>query len=183
MARKKEINKAKILDIAYKIMVEEGIDSLTARNIAKAGHFSTQPIYLEFKGMDDLRRQVLERVSDNLQTEILKQNFTGKALFDLDLSYISFARKHVDLFCSMFITGKYGEHLLKSTLIDLATQMFKKQYGNAYTDEQVHDVIIANWIVTNGIATLEVNGLNQMSGEEIVECIKATIERKLNQYK
>lgn len=48
MARKKEIGRNKILSIAYKMVVKDGIESLTARNIAKAGHFSTQPLYLEF---------------------------------------------------------------------------------------------------------------------------------------
>ena len=67
MARKKEISKEKILDIAYKMAVTNGLDCLTARNIAKTGHFSTQPLYLEFSNMDEIRSLVLERISDNLK--------------------------------------------------------------------------------------------------------------------
>ena len=51
MARKKEISKDKILDTAYKMAIKGGIEGLTARSIAKAGHFSTQPLYLEFDNM------------------------------------------------------------------------------------------------------------------------------------
>ena len=51
MARKKEISKGKILDTAYKMAIKDGIEGLTARSIAKAGHFSTQPLYLEFDNM------------------------------------------------------------------------------------------------------------------------------------
>ena len=36
VARKKEIDKQRILDAAYKLAVRGGIESLTARNIAKA---------------------------------------------------------------------------------------------------------------------------------------------------
>ena len=35
MARKKEIDKQRILDAAYKLAVRGGIESLTARNIAR----------------------------------------------------------------------------------------------------------------------------------------------------
>ena len=37
MARKKEIDKQRILDAAYKLAVRGGIESLTARNIATEG--------------------------------------------------------------------------------------------------------------------------------------------------
>ena len=52
MARKKEIGRNKILNIAYRMVVKDGIESLTARNIAKAGHFSTHPLYFEFNSID-----------------------------------------------------------------------------------------------------------------------------------
>ena len=97
MARKKEIDKQRILDAAYKLAVRGGIESLTARNIAKAVNCSTQPIYLEFKNMQDLRNQVLARISDELKSNTLQQNFTGEPLIDLDLSYLYFAKEHVDL--------------------------------------------------------------------------------------
>ncbi|MCT6812706.1 MAG: TetR/AcrR family transcriptional regulator, partial [Lactobacillus helsingborgensis] len=71
MARKKEIGRNKILSIAYKMVVKDGIESLTARNIAKAGHFSTQPLYLEFNSMEDLRKEVLRKIADNLKNNIL----------------------------------------------------------------------------------------------------------------
>ena len=73
MARKKEIDREKILDIAYKIALREGIENLTARSIAEVGHFSTQPIYLEFKNMKGLRKEVLERVLNSLRDQILDE--------------------------------------------------------------------------------------------------------------
>ena len=108
MARKKEISKDKILDTAYKMAIKDGIEGLTARGIAKAGHFSTQPLYLEFNNMDDLRNQVLRRISNDLRTHTLQQKYVGEPLIDLDLSYIDFAQAHVNLFRAMFVDGKFG---------------------------------------------------------------------------
>ena len=80
MARKKEISKDKILDTAYKMAIKDGIEGLTARGIAKAGHFSTQPLYLEFDNMDDLCAQVLERISADLRIHTLQQNIVKPLL-------------------------------------------------------------------------------------------------------
>ena len=44
MARKKEIDKQRILDAAYKLAVRGGIESLTAKNVTKVNNCSTQPI-------------------------------------------------------------------------------------------------------------------------------------------
>ncbi|MCD5547682.1 TetR/AcrR family transcriptional regulator [Lactobacillus delbrueckii subsp. lactis] len=78
MARRKEIDRERILDIAYKKALTDGIENLTARSIAQTGHFSTQPIYLEFKNMDGLRKEVLKRVSRTLRDEILQKKFIGE---------------------------------------------------------------------------------------------------------
>src|SRR5690625_5066842 len=112
MARKKEISKDKILDTAYKMAIKDGIEGLTARGIAKAGHFSTQPLYLEFNNMDDLRNQVLRRISNDLRTHTLQQKYVGEPLIDLDLSYIDFAQAHVNLFRAMFVDGKFGSKII-----------------------------------------------------------------------
>ena len=56
MARKKTITHDQILNAAYDLVVEQGFKSFTARNIAKKMNCSTQPIYLEFKNMAELKR-------------------------------------------------------------------------------------------------------------------------------
>lgn len=176
MARKKEISKSKILDVAYKMAVKDGLESLTARSIAKTGSFSTQPIYLEFSNMKDLRAQVLERISTDLRTKTLQQNFTGQPLIDLDLSYIQFAEKHVNLFRAMFIDGKFGSDIIAKTLMDLGTEKFKAQYEDAdYSEDKVADIVVSNWIATAGMAALLVNNIASFNEEQIINVLNAQI--------
>lgn len=176
MARKKEISKSKILDVAYKMAVKDGLESLTARSIAKTGSFSTQPIYLEFSNMKDLRAQVLERISTDLRTKTLQQNFTGQPLIDLDLSYIQFAEKHVNLFRAMFIDGKFGSDIIAKTLMDLGTEKFKTQYEDAdYSEDKVADIVVSNWIATAGMAALLVNNIASFNEEQIINVLNAQI--------
>lgn len=176
MARKKEISKDKILDTAYKMAIKDGIEGLTARSIAKAGHFSTQPLYLEFDNMNDLRNQVLRRISDDLRAHILQQKFVGEPLIDLDLSYIDFAQTHVNLFRAMFVDGKFGSKIIADTLMELGTEKFKEQYPEVdYDDEKIRDIVVANWISTTGMAALVVNEIASFTQNQIVNVLNAQI--------
>lgn len=176
MARKKEIDKQRILDAAYKLAVRGGIESLTARNIAKAVNCSTQPIYLEFENMQDLRNQVLARISDELKSNTLQQNFTGEPLIDLDLSYLYFAKEHVDLFRAMFVDGKFGNQMIVDTLMGLGIEKFKQQFdAEQYSDERLKHIIVANWIAATGLATLLINKMANFTQAQMVSVLKAQI--------
>lgn len=176
MARKKEIDKQRILDAAYKLAVRGGIESLTARNIAKAVNCSTQPIYLEFENMQDLRNQVLARISDELKSNTLQQNFTGEPLIDLDLSYLYFAKEHVDLFRAMFVDGKFGNQMIIDTLMGLGIEKFKQQFdAEQYSDERLKHIVIANWIAATGLATLLINKMANFTQAQMVSVLKAQI--------
>lgn len=176
MARKKEISKDKILDTAYKMAIKDGIEGLTARSIAKAGHFSTQPLYLEFDNMEDLRAQVLKRISDDLRAHIFQQKYTGEPLIDLDLSYIDFAKKHVNLFRAMFVDGKFGSKIIADTLMDLGVEKFNEQYPDTdYDQDKIHNIVVANWISTTGMAALVVNEIASFSQNQIINVLNAQI--------
>ena len=176
MARKKEIDKQRILDAAYKLAVRGGIESLTARNIAKAVNCSTQPIYLEFENMQDLRNQVLARISDELKSNTLQQNFTGEPLIDLDLSYLYFAKEHVDLFRAMFVDGKFGNQMIVDTLMGLGIEKFKQQFdAEQYSDERLKHIVIANWIAATGLATFLFNKMANFTQAQMVSVLKAQI--------
>ena len=176
MARKKEISKDKILDTAYNMAIKDGIEGLTARSIAKAGHFSTQPLYLEFDNMEDLRAQVLKRISDDLRAHIFQQKYTGEPLIDLDLSYIDFAKKHINLFRAMFVDGKFGSKIIADTLMDLGVEKFNEQYPDTdYDQDKIHNIVVANWISTTGIAALVVNEIASFSQNQIINVLNAQI--------
>ncbi len=180
MARKKEIDKQRIRDAAYKLAVRGGIESLTARNIAKAVNCSTQPIYLEFENMQDLRNQVLARISDELKSNTLQQNFTGEPLIDLDLSYLYFAKEHVDLFRAMFVDGKFGNQMIVDTLMGLGLEKFKQQFdAEQFSEERLNHIVISNWIAATGLATLLINKMANFTQAQMISVLKAQIHEAM----
>jgi AcrR family transcriptional regulator len=180
VARKKEIDKQRILDAAYKLAVRGGIESLTARNIAKAVKCSTQPIYLEFENMQDLRNQVLAKISDELKSNTLQQNFTGEPLIDLDLSYLYFAKEHIDLFRAMFVDGKFGNQMIVDTLMGLGLEKFKQQFdAEQFSEERLNHIVISNWIAATGLATLLINKMANFTQAQMISVLKAQIHEAM----
>ena len=180
MARKKEIDKQRILDAAYKLAVRGGIESLTARNVAKAVNCSTQPIYLEFENMQDLRNQVLAKISDELKSNTLQQNFTGEPLIDLDLSYLYFDKEHVDLFRAMFVDGKFGNQMIVDTLMGLGLEKFKQQFdAEQFSEERLNHIVISNWIAATGLATLLINKMANFTQAQMISVLKAQIHEAM----
>lgn len=176
MARRKEIDKNKILDGAYRLAVKDGIESLTARNIAKEVHCSTQPIYLEFENMTDLRNQVIKKITSELKSNTLQQNFVGEPLIDLGLSYIYFAKDHVGLFRAMFVDGKFGSKIISDTLMDLGTEKFKQQFdADGFSNERIRHIVITTWVSATGIAALQINQMVDFSQDQMINVLEAQV--------
>ena len=97
MVRTKVYTKEKILNVAEKILVDKGFSNLTARNIADTMGISTQPIYLEFVNMDDLKRTLIK---------------------SLGLNFILFAQKHQKIYTALFMKAHGYEEELQQMLQD-----------------------------------------------------------------
>ncbi|WP_204123033.1 TetR/AcrR family transcriptional regulator [Lacticaseibacillus mingshuiensis] len=175
MARKKTITKDQILTAAYDLVVEEGFKSFTARNIARAMNCSTQPIYLEFTSMGELKQAVMDEIKSTLRTKMARR-FTQDPIVDLGLSYINFALENQPLYRAVFVEDHFGvdemrEYALGTTMERLQT------YAPAQhlSDEQQRNTISGLWIVATGIANLMAPGFIDITREQMIDILKAVI--------
>ena len=60
--------------------------------------------------MEDLRSQVLKRISDDLRAHTLQQKYTGEPLIDLDCHILIL--KTCKLVRAMFVDGKFGSKII-----------------------------------------------------------------------
>ena len=102
--RRKVYTREHILKAAYELINREGFGNFTARNIAKHMGISTQPIYLEFENMQDLKNTLVEAVFKDLSENVFPVVRTGDKLVDLGLNYIRFARKSSTISTSPFLS-------------------------------------------------------------------------------
>lgn len=176
MARRKEISKKRIFNAAVRIAMHEGIDKLTARNIACVVNCSTQPIYLEFNSMGDLRSQVIDKLIEKLETKMLEKSYIDEPLIDMDLAYIYFAQDDPDLFKSMFIEDKFGAEFVNKILFQRGVDKLEGQVDTAHFDgSRKQEILTLNWITVNGIATLALNQMLTLSQDQIVSLLHAQL--------
>lgn len=57
----KKISREEIIEAAVDVLREGGVDSINARSVAKKLGCSTQPIYLSFQNMEELKACMSER--------------------------------------------------------------------------------------------------------------------------
>jgi AcrR family transcriptional regulator len=176
MARHKTITREQILESAYALVVSQGFKKFTARNIAAEIGCSTQPIYLEFSNMAELRDAVMDKIKREL-TEKFDKVYTNDPVIDLALTYIDFALENHNLYQAVFVEDHFGVNDMRSFAIDAALKRLD-QYESVHnlSDTQKSNVISGLWIVATGIADLMTSGFITMSHSQMVEVLNVVIK-------
>lgn len=129
MPAHKEFTKQDIIEAALTIVKKEGFEGLNARRLAKELHASTQPIYIEFKNMDEVKREVRN---------------------EIERIYQSFAKKEPELFKILFLRKREDMNDNPDDLEPIY-QLLMKSQGLTY--EQAQKLHLTSWIFVHGLAT------------------------------
>lgn len=169
-----KISKDMILDAAFKIAREEGIEKISNREIAKKLDCSIRPIYYQFENVQEMQKELYLKIEkyfyqflmDNMVDDIPKYKQIG-------IHYIKFAQKEKKLFQILFMgdmgltpnafilkAGKDYEDIEK--LIKISTNLNKEEIKEFHTKM---------WIFTHGIATLVANNTVHLEEEQIKELL------------
>ncbi|WP_122645321.1 TetR/AcrR family transcriptional regulator [Enterococcus mediterraneensis] len=182
MARKKMITRNQILDAAYEVVASGGFSRFTARNIAAQMNCSTQPIYLEFQNMEDLKEALIDQILDHLATDIFPVKHTGHTVIDLALNYIGFATSNRRLYRALYLEEYGGGEKIQSFSYDYFSNAVKEeeQYQNL-SAEMIESLHTGTWIIATGIASLQSSGIIHPSEDQIKLMIQESIDSILNQ--
>lgn len=171
MPAKKQITKEDILEAAFSIVKESGIDALNMREIAMRCNCSTQPIYLSFSGMDELKEEVAKKIAAAFDKfigdEIVKGEYPEyKAI---GMGYIRFAKEEKELFKYLLMRNRTEESDWEAGGFDKSTHIIMKNYG-LYNDEasKLHAEM---WVFVHGIATMFATGYLDWDWETVSEMV------------
>lgn len=165
--RHKVYTKEQIIKAARELVIESGFEHFTARNIAKKMGGSTQPIYMHFKSMKELKLTLM----DSLQQEIgvdpspVVQN-EQELVADLN-GYIAFGQKNPQLFKALFFDESgLGELVYQQSLAycngsDSQEETNKEPFP-ADQAKRHHDYL---WSVATGITLLTNYGLIELTDD------------------
>lgn len=167
MPAKKVIKREDILLSALGIVRESGIDALNMRSLAKACNCSTQPIYLSFSGIEELKDELLKLISDMFDKRIEREIAEGKypEYKATGMGYISFAKEEKELFKFLLMRSRADESDWEKTSFDKSTTIIMKNYG-LYKDD-AFKLHVEMWIFVHGIATMLATGYLNWDDETI----------------
>lgn len=170
MPAHKRITRDAIIKAALKILRKDGYAAVNARSVAKMLKCSTQPIYAEFKNMQELKEE-LHRNAAAIHTqkvmEVMQKGIVGhecERYRAYGMGFIHFARDEKELFRYLYLQER--QHIDDVHLPEIIN-IIQEEYG--YTQEVAaafhQDMIYYSY----GIAVLINTGYCSLTDEEIAE--------------
>ncbi len=180
----KKFDKEQIINLALDVAKNEGLDSVNARRIAKELNSSVQPIFHNFKNMEELKDTVYKRSYDLYLSYMLRGKGEEKYYKQMGMNYISFARDYPEFFKMIFmqktnlaaddfiVYDNGGDDVIKAGQI---------LTGFDYQEQiKFHKKV---WIFTHGIACLVATNTIKFSEDEISDLLGNTVLEMLEGYK
>lgn len=170
MAVKSIINKEELLNVALKMVEDNGLESINARSLASAAGISTKPIYRLYKSLDDLKNDVNEIIKKEYDEFITKRVDNKKALITVCVAYVEFAGMHKNYFRSMFLSNNLSwnsvddvlnEKWNQSTIINLVNKQ-------SLSFDEAKNLFMNVWLYANGLATLIASNDLTIDNKEIL---------------
>lgn len=132
MPAAKKVSKDAIIDAAVDVLRDGGFSAINARSVAKKIGCSTQPIYLSFKNMDELKAALTERAIEmhtkHVRDSLKAHEGNDSRYSSYGMGFVKFAAEEKQLFRWLYLEGKqlgpYRNDVLLPEVIDVIVDEF-----------------------------------------------------------
>lgn len=184
MPKQMTFTKEIVLNTTYELVRKEGISGINARKIAKQLNSSVHPIFRHFKDMEQLKKEVYQKIYDKYKEYMLSGINEEKAYKKMGLSYIKFAKDYPEFFKIMFMqqTKLNAENfVMNDSMGDNVIKVGQKLTGLSFDKQKQFHVKV--WIFTHGIACLVSTKTINFSDKEIDKLLEKTVLELLSGLK
>ena len=169
----RKITKEDIIKKSLSIVNEEGLTSLNARRLAKELMCSTQPIFSQFKNMEELNSAVVDEIYHIFDKYMLKENYNHLVYKDIGLNYIHIAKEYPNYFKILFQSDKKLKARSFVELTGPSKRIFETiQKQTGLSNEEVIKFHIKMWFYVNGIANLVSNNTCEFTDIDLDNFLK-----------
>lgn len=176
--------KEDIVNSAFEIVKEKGVEGLNAREVAKRLNCSIQPIFYQFATMEELKKAVYEKIYALYKEYMLSGENTENSYRAMGKSYVRFAKDYPVFFKILFMQQtemNKDNYAQIDQLGDKIIETGRKFTGLTFEEQKEFHLKV--WIFTHGIATLIVTGTIKLNDNEIDELIGSSVRQMLIGYK
>ena len=153
MPKQVSITKDMVDETAFELVRAQGIESLTARNIAERAGCSTQPIYKIYRNLDELKEHTIQMVVAHAERMIMHYDKTSIPFLNAGLGYIHFAATERVLFRVFDIENYLGRAVYGPLEDPQLYALMEELLGDALPSaEKRRELFTDTMIYTNGLA-------------------------------
>lgn len=174
MPTKIRISKDMILDTAFEIVRQDGMEKLNNREIAKKLKCSIRPIYYQFENVEEMQKELYVKIEKYFYKFLLDNMVEGVPLYkQVGIHYIKFAGEEKKLFRTLFMTESgLGAESFVSRVGDEYKELEKLiKISTNLKDEDLKGFHIKMWIFCHGIATLMANDTVKLTDNQIKDLL------------
>ena len=183
MPPKAKYTREEIVEIAFQMTRENGIDSVVARELGKKLGTSSSPIFTAFKNMEELQVAVRDRAMQEFENFIKDALNYTPAFKYVGVRMVQFSIQEPKLFQILYIT-EHKESLKFDDLVkelgdtvEVCLDVMQKEY--ALTRAEAELLFKQVWLHTFGICVLAANKVCHFKPEEISEMLSIEFQGTL----
>lgn len=157
MPPRKQFSKEQIVEAAFEIAREEGMDGLTVRKIADRLGCSVAPIYVNFANVDELHAAVVEKTYQ-ISRELLETTDTGDPFLDIGVASLRFARDYSVLFRDLVL--KENPHIAKQQSeadAEIVKLMATDPNLKSFTEDELKTLLLKMKLFQLGLSVMVAN--------------------------
>ena len=176
----KKVSREAIIDAAVEVLREGGSAAINARSVAKKLGCSTQPIYLSFRSMDELKAAMTQRAIA-LHTRHVREWLN---ILDADgscyrehshyssfgIGFVKFAAEEKYLFRWLYLDGAQPEQYQNDVLLSDIIAAVVNEYG--YTEELARKLHQDMAYYSYGLAIMANTGHLQLTDAELLAAFR-----------
>lgn len=133
MPAAKRISKEAIIDAAAAVLRIGGFEAINARSVAEALGCSTQPIYLSFRNMEELKSALTQRAIEQ-HTQRVRESLRAHEGCDsryssYGMGFVQFAAQEKQLFRWLYLEGGQMEPYQNDILLPEVLRAMEDEFG------------------------------------------------------
>ena len=174
MPTKIRISKDMILDAAFEIVRQDGMEKLSNRELANKLKCSIRPIYYQFENVEEMQKELYIKIEKYFYKFLLDNMVKGITQYkQVGINYIKFAKKETKLFQTLFMsdTGLTPDAFVSKEGKDYKEIEKLIKISTNLKDDDIKDFHTKMWIFCHGIATLVANGTVKLTDKQIQELL------------
>lgn len=170
MPKKPIFTKEQVYKKAFEVFKVEGIDGISARNLAKSLGASPAPIYSFYSSIDDLKHELLDDAK-RLFLDYVKENRSEYIYLNIGMGICIFAREEKELFHAIFLRESLGKRneVIREFRDLIKEEMSKDSRFGGLDEEFKTNLYLDCWMYAHGFATLIATNYFEDISDEVIK--------------